>query len=487
MNYVPFTSDDLQINFKSQRKEYRERRGGDKSSIHWGQRKLLLSEIEFFAIYLDKTVNPICVYAGAAHGNHIPLLSELFPSLTFHLYDPSHFNIGETDKIKIYKELFTDKIANYYRNIENVFFISDIRTIDYDTINKQQLAQVGITEFDNKGSPIGDYKLIKIAKTKSAAEVELGIWADMEIQQRWVLLMNPLHCLLKFRLPWTLRDANDIPIDRKVKYLKGTVFWQQWSPQSSTETRLKPIKNTKGQYELANWSILEYEQWCFYQNTEVRENTKFLNIFDNSTNPHSSELLNDYDSTAEAYILQMYLNSIGIDDVNLTLQLSQSITINLNESSTQPKTLTTMRGFAVRTETDAFRKKPTITKQSLSTKKPSPSLRLSPLPKLEPLNVSIPKLPIRSNVVSPKLPVRSTKVPSPKPTSTKVPSPKPMSTKVPSPKPTSMLMSSNRTVPVPVPSTRTIPVQVPVPSNKITTIPLSSNRITTIPLPKKGF
>ena len=60
---------------------------------HWGQRKLLFSEIEFLTLYghLAKTV----VYAGAAPGTHINYLSkELFPEHKWVLVDPAPFRFA---------------------------------------------------------------------------------------------------------------------------------------------------------------------------------------------------------------------------------------------------------------------------------------------------------------------------------------------------------------------------------------------------------
>src|SRR6185312_13213560 len=58
------------------RRKYQRRGWDNKKTIrHWGQRKLLLSEILFLTRWghLGKTV----VYAGAAPGSHIPYLSTL--------------------------------------------------------------------------------------------------------------------------------------------------------------------------------------------------------------------------------------------------------------------------------------------------------------------------------------------------------------------------------------------------------------------------
>ena len=64
-----------------------------KPNYHWGQRKLLLSEIEYFCVLRNKTDINKClvVYIGAAGGHHIPLIRQLFPKLNFLLYDPEKF------------------------------------------------------------------------------------------------------------------------------------------------------------------------------------------------------------------------------------------------------------------------------------------------------------------------------------------------------------------------------------------------------------
>ena len=67
---------------------------------------------------------------GGASGDHIPLLSSMFPAMTFHLYDPAKFSIKETDRIVIFNDLFTDESVNKYKGRNDVFFISDIRSVD---------------------------------------------------------------------------------------------------------------------------------------------------------------------------------------------------------------------------------------------------------------------------------------------------------------------------------------------------------------------
>src|SRR5574337_94987 len=93
---------------------YRSRKGEQRTAISWGQRKLIIGEIEFFLYFWNpKTLpNPTVVYVGASPGSHIPLLSSMFESVAaWHLYDPRPFKIQGTSKIHLHQQLFTDKDA----------------------------------------------------------------------------------------------------------------------------------------------------------------------------------------------------------------------------------------------------------------------------------------------------------------------------------------------------------------------------------------
>lgn len=334
MDVKEFTFSDLIIHNDSPRLPYKRRETKTKKAIHWGQRKLLLSEIQFFTLYWDPRdiPNPICVYAGAAPGIHIPFLSEMFPRFVFHLYDPALFEIKETDRIKLFNEYFTDEVANRYADRNDIFFVSDIRTTNYEEKFKKALSAAGITKFDNKGNPIGPPNLVKEIWDKANAVNEDQIWGDMNMQQDWVLMMNPEHALLKLRFPYS-PDGSNINLN----YLSGTVYWQIWPGPTSTETRLKPIRNARGVYEHTIWSNIQYEQWAFYHNTVERENIFYINPFFGNHDPIDyPELLNDYDSTAEAFVLSIYSFSQGIVDTLDVYQhvkmLSNSITHALNQN-----------------------------------------------------------------------------------------------------------------------------------------------------------
>jgi hypothetical protein len=81
---------------------YASRRNEIKTTVHWGQRKLLVGEIEFieWASLIDTP--KVVVYAGAAPALHIPVLSSLYPDLLFILIDPRNFQICQVpDRIII--------------------------------------------------------------------------------------------------------------------------------------------------------------------------------------------------------------------------------------------------------------------------------------------------------------------------------------------------------------------------------------------------
>src|SRR5665648_571148 len=82
-------SKNLFLNTSDPELSYRRRNDEEKTSIHWGQRKLGLVLIHFMTRYWDpsKVENPIVVYAGAAPGINIKIVASFFPEAEFHLYD----------------------------------------------------------------------------------------------------------------------------------------------------------------------------------------------------------------------------------------------------------------------------------------------------------------------------------------------------------------------------------------------------------------
>ena len=202
---------------------YRRRRGELKTVVHWGQRKLLMSEIEFLTMY--GCPGAVVVYAGAAPGAHIPLLLDLFPEIErFDLIDPNGFAVPTGPRLRIRQQFFTDETAHEYAHVKHVLFISDIRTAEYTKLTEE--------------------------------EVEEHVWMDMCDQQRWHVIMQPRKSLLKFRLPWKPGSW--------CNYLDGFVYLPVYGPKTTTEGRFVPTSGSR------LWSNTEYEEQMFHFNTVTR-------------------------------------------------------------------------------------------------------------------------------------------------------------------------------------------------------------------------
>jgi hypothetical protein len=244
---------------------YRRRTNEYKFPIHIGQRKLMLSEIEFLT-HNGPTAKTV-VYAGAADGTHQILMSRLFPDFEFHLYDPAQFNkkLAEIKNIHIHNEYFTDKICKEWKD-KKILFISDIR--------RTPILKFGTTEYD--------------------VEMEKWVAEDMKMQMDWVKIMNPEYSMLKFRLPYK---------EGQTEYLNGVLYFQIWPGATSTETRLWVPKNPS----LIMYDNGDYQDILFAHNYCTR-----MQHFDIPA-IKGEEILKfkgfefDYDSKAEVHVLCEYL------------------------------------------------------------------------------------------------------------------------------------------------------------------------------------
>ena len=235
---------------------YRRRKGEVKTVIHWGQRKLLMSEIEFLTLY--GRTNQMVVYAGAAPGTHIALLSEMFPALHFYCVDPAPFTVKQTDKITLVQDLFSNEMAQKLgEQYPGLLFISDIRSADFER----------------------DKECI----------VEEKVQRDMAMQKEWHIRMKPVRSMLKFRLPWAAGMTS---------YLDGDVYLPVWGPITTTETRLITKESSVAEIDYDN---KKYEEQLFFFNTVGRPALYKHDVTD------GEGIDCCYDCRAEVHILSSYL------------------------------------------------------------------------------------------------------------------------------------------------------------------------------------
>ena len=283
----------------SETMEYYQRPDKERSTLHFGQLKLWISEVKLLARFTRacEGVAYTVVYAGAAPGHHIPHLASLFPTCTFELYDPVDFcpslKTRTPKNVKIYhRTYFTDQTVNKYQGIQNLVFISDIRT----------------------------------GTEESYVEI------DMLNQQKWVKRLQPEVSMLKFRLPWT---------PGQTPYLGGIILLPAFAPTTSTEMRLICTRNdilTPKLYD-NTW----YERVCAFHNTvgRARMYQRVMNIqVEGLDRCHDCSMLV---SVVTEYLFrngtQITPNNIKtmIDNLIASLELNRTIKTAHTVSSTHKK------------------------------------------------------------------------------------------------------------------------------------------------------
>ena len=267
-----------------------------KSVLHWGQRKLLLSEIEFLTDSLKKKIpgnffRPVAVvYVGAAPGDHLPILIKMFREeiSRWILYDGRAFSFEPSFTVDQHMEFFDINEAKRLKKFlcdYDILLISDIRNLSHSDLPPEQS--------------------------------EISVKNDMKNQHEWVSILKPKNSMLKFRLPYT---------EGITEYLTGKLLLPIWGPQTTTECRLivkfDDIDKTKFYDHRQHW-----EQMSFFNTvTRVGIYTEPLEKHGNS-NRLTHGLCHCYDCTAELKVLEEYCKIFSPESD--AIALSNSISQNL--------------------------------------------------------------------------------------------------------------------------------------------------------------
>lgn len=317
------------ISADSPRMEYSERPVEERSTLHWGQRKLAIMEYGFLGEVLSGAEKALVVYAGAAPGRHIPDLASHFPGVPFHLFDPAAFDpvvldlqlqadtgVDPLPHLEVHQCFFDEAWADTFRKavdngaVEKLVFICDIRTAD------------------------------PLEQTK--ADVQVDVQKDMERQEAWCLRMRPFASLLKFRLPWS---------EGATEYLRGEIRIQPWAPTTSTETRLVVWRDDLD--VRAEYDNRAYEEALAFHNTVGR-----VRLYDHGL---SSGLIpgfdHCYDCALEAFYLQDFLEKRGApaaaeDVARLAKQISARTGGRTHATEYLPSTTRQSQKFPARTYRD---------------------------------------------------------------------------------------------------------------------------------------
>ena len=248
-------------------------------ALHWGQLKLLASEIEFLTPHAH-TPKVIVVYAGAAPGHHIPRLASMFPQMRFVLVDPLPVIplLESNPQIEILQMPMTCEVATRLRTEHQcrpLLFISDVRV-----------------------GPPPDFR-------ESHDQHQRRIMRDMLAQQHWHMVLKPVQSMLKFRLPWSIRPRS--------LYLAGAIHLPVHGRPHTHETRLI---TAPGEPRLVWYDHAEYEEKMAHFNAITR------------VSPHGPKQ-RCYDCTALHHILSNYLTTQPTMDPDSTQDLCDEIKTSL--------------------------------------------------------------------------------------------------------------------------------------------------------------
>ena len=283
----------------AKKRTYRQRNDEAKSTVHWGQRKLFMAELEFLLDFAGEAQR--LIYAGAAEGQHLAFLCELFPEIQLDAWDPRPFAKSalppEAPKnLRVHQEYFTDEVARKLRDASDapMLFVSDIRTANW--------------------------------QKDTAEEHDQRLLRDLEAQQGWVDLLRPVRALLKFRFPYTPGCTEG---------LSGEMRLPVWGPQTTTECRLlvTPPKSKEQPLD-TKW----YDHQCmweqlFYFNTVTRisiyPRPTFVADEDEET-LKTAGLCRCFDCSREVELLARYVRQRrqGLDDlVKAVVELARDVSL----------------------------------------------------------------------------------------------------------------------------------------------------------------
>jgi len=288
-----FEKEDFFLNLTSKTKKYQE--GKILKNCHWGQLKLFVSELVVLNDISEKITD--ILYIGAAPGDHLFVLAQLYKDITFHLYDSEEFDsrIKKLKNINIHQKYFDEScVQEWSQSLKDIFLISDIRSLTYNPDEYEEGEK---------------WKILN----------EKEVWENMTLQKHWVEKIKPKFSLLKFRLPF----AYDFVLKegKTRNYLNSKIYKQIFNKPNSSETRL-----FVEDIEEKEWDLKWYEESLCYHNSIVRENYKYFNPIDMSKNFIFSEmgLFNDFDSTYFTFVLIEYLKkrklSISKDKISKLLK-----------------------------------------------------------------------------------------------------------------------------------------------------------------------
>jgi hypothetical protein len=331
------------------------------TSIHIGQLKLFLTEVEFLTDKLSKRdQETIMVYAGSAPCMHAPFLSNMFPKLKIICVDPnehifyypfykSSYDFKHLKETIYFKATLKNMYRSKYRNIQMYDFTTEsIKQFEKEK-HGTNIENIG-KSFDNlietkKYSPIINYikntnykyyviegyfddGIAELCAAFSASNFlfcsdirtregtldypgDIDLLWNLAMQYNWLNIMQPAHCMLKFRCPFfekpdieqfnklynenpykaVFEESKELGINfiddyknKKFSYIKpDNIYIQAFAGPTSSESRLIASKYN----DVTEFDYKNYQEKFFYYNQTIRQfgyHADHKSIYDKNTN-----------------------------------------------------------------------------------------------------------------------------------------------------------------------------------------------------------
>jgi len=275
------------------------------NSIHIGQRKLFISEVQFLTkCYMEDKDCKFVILVGSAPGHKTHFLSTMFPSFKFILVDPQTFDLKLENNISHRDYKHKDIIHLYYNAPTNSHTYKDNKPLDkynekdikelIQFLNKSKHSVFIIEDFMSDGLSEIFSRLDKCFFNSDIRSAVSGV-GDFDILWNtamnfvWISILKPVLSSIKYRLPF--KEKNDTSISKfynkykstfevskkyGIDFIKdykekngmvmsiGTIYLQAWPKIHSTETRLLIKKENIHNFKF--YDFTEYEEKLFYYN-----------------------------------------------------------------------------------------------------------------------------------------------------------------------------------------------------------------------------
>ena len=205
--------------------------GSGKSSynlgLHIGQRKLLLSEVQF----LNNNTQKYCIYPGSAPSHKTHFLSTLFPDVKFILIDPNIFEIKIVENNGLFrKQQHNDIVMLYHGFPTNSLTYSKLKKKKNEIIEKLNDNEIDeminfIKSSNHKIYIIEDFMTNKLAlilkklgtcnfisdirsNVTNTSPVDFDIVWNRSMVHNWISTLQPEISMVKFRVPYFNESEN---------------------------------------------------------------------------------------------------------------------------------------------------------------------------------------------------------------------------------------------------------------------------------------